>query len=258
MTPNRMFNPRTGRWTQPDPHWDIRTNAIFGDSPTMRNDRYMPSIHAILQSGNLFMFVMHNPVRWVDSSGLFAACPTTTMMIEPSGLWICPITFKHMYQMAKPYLYKAWDGFKWVGVQTWEGIKWVGYEAVQGVRWWGNKIADGGRWVQSIFSRGGAPPNWGNLSRAAEFGTRTYVDMKRALQGTGLHAHHIVDQRFGLNIDITVAVTRAEHQIFTNAMRAHIPFGTMGVTKEQVWSAAQDVYANFPAILEAIRLALGV
>jgi len=72
MTPNRMFNPRTGRWTQPDPHWDIRTNSIFGDSPTMMNDRYVPSIHAIIQSGNLYMFVMHDPVNFIDSSGLFA------------------------------------------------------------------------------------------------------------------------------------------------------------------------------------------
>ena len=46
---------------------------IFGDSPTMRNDRLVPSIHAIMQSGNLYMFVMHNPVMWVDPSGLFAS-----------------------------------------------------------------------------------------------------------------------------------------------------------------------------------------
>jgi len=71
-TPNRHYNPRTGRWLSPDPHWDIRTNAIFGDSPTIRNDRNVPSIHAILQAGNLYAFVMHNPVRWIDPLGLFA------------------------------------------------------------------------------------------------------------------------------------------------------------------------------------------
>jgi len=67
-----MFNPRTGRWLSPDPHWDIRTNAIFGDSPTMRNGRYIPNVHAILQSGNLYLFTMHNPVNFTDPSGLFA------------------------------------------------------------------------------------------------------------------------------------------------------------------------------------------
>ena len=57
----RNFNPRTGRFTQPDPFW---------------NNRNMQSNNAaILQSGNLFMFVMHNPVRYVDPSGLMAALP---------------------------------------------------------------------------------------------------------------------------------------------------------------------------------------
>ena len=30
-----------------------------------RIGRYVPSIHAILQSSNLFLFAMHNPVMWV-------------------------------------------------------------------------------------------------------------------------------------------------------------------------------------------------
>ena len=38
----------------------------------MRNDRYMPSIHAILQSGNLYVYTMNNPLMWNDPSGLFA------------------------------------------------------------------------------------------------------------------------------------------------------------------------------------------
>ena len=44
---------------------------IFGDSPTLRNDRYVPNIHAILQSGNLFTFGINNPVMWADPTGLF-------------------------------------------------------------------------------------------------------------------------------------------------------------------------------------------
>jgi RHS repeat-associated protein len=58
MTPNRHFNPRTGRWTQPDPFWGIH-NMQSGSN-------------AIMQSANLYVFTMHNPVRWVDPTGLIA------------------------------------------------------------------------------------------------------------------------------------------------------------------------------------------
>ena len=57
----RHFNPRLGRFTQADPHWNIG-NMVFGDSPTLRNNRRMPSVAAILQSGNLFVYTMGNPV----------------------------------------------------------------------------------------------------------------------------------------------------------------------------------------------------
>ena len=56
MTPNRMFNPRTGRWTQPDPFWGLHN---------MQN-----CVWSILQAGNLFMYALHNPVRWIDPLGL--------------------------------------------------------------------------------------------------------------------------------------------------------------------------------------------
>jgi len=52
----RFFNPRTGRFTQPDPYWNLGN---------MRG-----SNAAILQSGNLFLYVMNNPIMWVDPWGL--------------------------------------------------------------------------------------------------------------------------------------------------------------------------------------------
>jgi len=67
----RSFNPRTGRFTQPDPFWNIG-NMQFGSNPVMRNGRPMPNVHAIMQSGNLFMFTMHNPVRFTDPTGLWS------------------------------------------------------------------------------------------------------------------------------------------------------------------------------------------
>jgi len=52
----RNFNPRTGRFTQPDPLF----HALHGNLQS-----------CILQAGNLFMYVTHNPVMWTDPTGLF-------------------------------------------------------------------------------------------------------------------------------------------------------------------------------------------
>jgi len=51
----RHFNPRIGRFTQPDPFWGIHNmqNCVW-------------SIH---QSANLFVFVMNNPIMFIDPSG---------------------------------------------------------------------------------------------------------------------------------------------------------------------------------------------
>jgi len=84
MTPHRRLNPRLGRWTQPDPYWNI-TNHILGgaNSRVLLNERYVPSIAAILQAGNLFIYCAHNPVRWIDSSGLEKKC----MKKEAHNCW---------------------------------------------------------------------------------------------------------------------------------------------------------------------------
>jgi len=60
----RHFNPRTGRFTRPDPFWN--TSNMQG------------STNAILQSGNLFTFAIHNPIMWADPSGLVIQLSGTT------------------------------------------------------------------------------------------------------------------------------------------------------------------------------------
>jgi len=54
----RFYNPAIGRFISEDPHWDI-FNMQSGTE-------------AILQSGNLFIFVMNNPVMFLDPSGRVA------------------------------------------------------------------------------------------------------------------------------------------------------------------------------------------
>jgi len=66
----RSFNPRTGRFTTPDPWWGLH-NMQFGTNPVTRNGRLMPNQWAIMQAGNLFVFGVNNPVRWTDPLGLW-------------------------------------------------------------------------------------------------------------------------------------------------------------------------------------------
>ena len=61
MTPNRHLCVRRGRWTQPDPFF----HALHGNLQS-----------CAFQAGNLFLFVMHNPIRFVDPTGLFAVLPS--------------------------------------------------------------------------------------------------------------------------------------------------------------------------------------
>ena len=36
----------------------------------MRSGRMIPNPHAIMQAGNLFVYTVNNPIRWIDPSGL--------------------------------------------------------------------------------------------------------------------------------------------------------------------------------------------
>lgn len=53
----------------------------------------------------------------------------------------------------------------------------------------------------------------------------------------------------------SVAVTKDEHQIFTNAWRQVIPYGTdySSLTKKQIWDAAQEIYKDSPELLNAAK-----
>ena len=74
----RYYNPRIGRFTARDAHW-TSVNAIYGDNPQKINERqdklglsyyaYAPQISAVMQAGNLYVYCMGNPVRYVDETG---------------------------------------------------------------------------------------------------------------------------------------------------------------------------------------------
>jgi hypothetical protein len=100
--------------------------------------------------------------------------------------------------------------------------------------------------------------------RAAEFGIRRWEDLRELIRGTGLQAHHIIEQRFATRLGLdpgqmqSVALTLEEHQMFTNAWRSQIGYGVdyTLLTADDIWFAAQQVYADYPELLEAARQTL--
>lgn len=100
------------------------------------------------------------------------------------------------------------------------------------------------------------------FSKAAQYGIDTYRRLRNAVSGTGLQVHHIVEKRFASTLGIqntnsmfSVALTPEEHQVFTNAWRSLVPYGTdyTSLTKEQIWTYAQSIYMEYPELLEAAR-----
>ena len=69
------------RVTQHDTHWNT-SNMIYGDNPQKINERedklglktysYAPQISAVVQSGNLYVYAVGNPVMYADEDGEIA------------------------------------------------------------------------------------------------------------------------------------------------------------------------------------------
>jgi hypothetical protein len=93
---------------------------------------------------------------------------------------------------------------------------------------------------------------------------KPYNELRQAIRGQGLQAHHIVESRFKNILGIvdtgkipSVALTPSEHQTITNFWRSLIgykgsrnPITTLNATRDDVWHAAQQVYADHPELLQ--------
>lgn len=111
-----------------------------------------------------------------------------------------------------------------------------------------------------------APRGLSAFSRATEFGIRSYNELMRLTAGTGLQAHHLIEKRFAERLGLdpgripSIALTLEEHRMFTNAWRQAIgyigdrnPTTTANATLQDIWLAAQRIYADYPELLEAVR-----
>ena len=82
----RYYDPVIGRFTQEDPHWN-QSNMLYGDDPLkLNNYTYAPSLAAIIQSGNLYVYAMSNPTRYADPDGESIAIAAISLKAAGAGI----------------------------------------------------------------------------------------------------------------------------------------------------------------------------
>jgi RHS repeat-associated protein len=121
---HRYYNPRLGRFMTEDPYWNVG-NMIYGSSPfEMSHGGFSPDILAIMQSGNLYVYVMNNPVMFTDPTGLKAYSVKAsgsrnkgkfTLFVEPR--WLTN------FQTGANFI-------PGVGLGTWGGLRLAGYRGI--------------------------------------------------------------------------------------------------------------------------------
>ena len=67
----RYYDPTIGRFITADNHWNVG-NMLYGDDPIKFGGIYVPFIAAMIQSGNLYVYCMNNPLLYFDSDGTFS------------------------------------------------------------------------------------------------------------------------------------------------------------------------------------------
>lgn len=89
----------------------------------------------------------------------------------------------------------------------------------------------------------------------------SYNELGKITKGTGLQRHHLLEQRFKdvMDTDLAkkaIALTKEEHQYFTNKWREAFSYGngTKSASYDSVMNEAKTIYKNYPNILKALGL----
>ncbi len=195
-------------------------------------DKYIFAGQGLI-GNNMFAYCGNNPVIRLDTTG--EAFETVFDIVT--------LCFSVIDVICNPTDVGAWIGLVGDVVDLIPFVTGVG-EATRALRIT-DKISDG----------------FGGLTKAKQYGVKAYNALKKTLKGTGLEAHHIIEQRLvkHLNIDVktmlSVAVTKAEHQKFTNAWRGVFQYGMDYSTlqKADIWKVAQKIYKDYPELLDAAK-----
>ena len=83
-----------------------------------------------------------------------------------------------------------------------------------------------------------------------------YSTLRQFTKNTLLQAHHLIEKRFASAMGMlkdkmpSMALTRAQHQVFTNEWRRWLPYGGGMPSRQTVLDTAAKVYKDFPEILQ--------
>ena len=98
-----------------------------------------------------------------------------------------------------------------------------------------------------------------SFQHASQYGFGTYNNLRGMTKGMGVQVHHLIEKRFakvlGVNQGdmLSIVLTKGEHQVFTNAWRKAIPYGTKA-NKQQIMREARYIYKDYPEILKILGL----
>jgi len=208
---------------------------------------------------NRYAYARNNPLAYRDDSGHVVWWVVGGIVGGVVGLGAYALTHQ--------------DNFNWK-----DAALWTGGGAVVGATFGaGAQFVAGTLGTQAAVAAGtsaatttvAASRGLNAFSRAGEFGIQSYNQLRTMISGTGLQAHHLIEQRFakGLGLNAgkmpSIALTRQEHQAFTNLWRSAIGYNTdpsmvrtTNATLQDIWIAAQQVYAQHPELLEVVRQTL--
>ena len=249
----RYYAPGQGRFTSRDP---------------------FPGFQSLPGTQHPYAYGLNNPVLFTDPSGeIVPLVIAAAALMGIAGGALGGLGYYGLHGLLTD------PCFEW----NWkEAAFWAGAGALMGAAL--GPIALGGWWIGAQAGLWGMTANaacggdlcvdeaqkgLGGLSAAANYGINTYSNLRNAVTGTGLEVHHIVEQRFApalrytkgqTNLFPSIVLTPEEHQMFTNLWRTAIEYTnqaeiaattTLNATPAKIWEAAQYVYKDYPALLNA-------
>jgi hypothetical protein len=207
---------------------------------------------------NRYAYARNGPLAYVDNSGEVAWWVVGGAVGGLAGFGAYAITHRENFDWREAALWTL--GGTVTGVTLGAGAQWVagtlGMEATVATGTAGTVVTTRGL---------------NAFSRAAEFGVRSANELRKLTAGLGLQAHHLIEVRFGEPLGLApgqipgIALTEEEHRILTNLWLQQIgrvnmdrQVTTANATLQDVWEAAQRIYANYPELPEAVRQFLGI